>query len=88
MALFPTGEDWNAARAAAALITSDDEDMHAGELETSILLYAHPELVHPDYTSGDHTADERPGLLSLGVKAYSVASTEVVAGFVLVSVSW
>ncbi len=44
MALFPTGKDWADARQSAGLATSNHEDMHAGELETSILLHAHPEL--------------------------------------------
>jgi creatinine amidohydrolase len=73
MALFPTSEDWEAARAAAELSTTDHADMHAGELETSILLHAHPGLVRPGYAAGDHTANERPALLTLGIKAYSTS---------------
>jgi creatinine amidohydrolase len=73
MALFPTSEDWETARAAAELSTTDHEDMHAGELETSILLHACPELVLPGYATGDHTANERPALLTLGMKAYSTS---------------
>lgn len=42
MALFPSGADWTRARQAAGLVTSNHEDMHAGELETSILLHANP----------------------------------------------
>lgn len=71
MALFPTTADWKAARTSAELVTSDHEDMHAGELETSILLHTNPELVQPVYESSDHTADDRPALLTLGVKAYT-----------------
>jgi creatinine amidohydrolase len=44
MALFPSGADWAEARQSAGLITSGHEDMHAGELETSILLHTNPEL--------------------------------------------
>jgi creatinine amidohydrolase len=73
MALFPTSEDWETARTAAELSTNDHEDMHAGELETSILLHACPELVVPGYATGDHTANERPALLTLGMKAYSTS---------------
>jgi creatinine amidohydrolase len=45
MALFPTAADWAEARQSARLVSSGHEDMHAGEIETSILLHAHPELV-------------------------------------------
>ncbi|ASU82037.1 creatininase [Nocardiopsis gilva YIM 90087] len=71
MALFPGPHDWQAARDAAGLQTSIDADMHAGELETSILLHAHPELVRAGYASGDSVADERPHLLTLGLEAYT-----------------
>lgn len=71
MALFPTSEDWKTARRAAKVSTTEHEDMHAGELETSILLYAYPDLVRSNYASSDHVANERPGLLTLGIKAYS-----------------
>lgn len=71
MALFPTLEDWRAAHAAAGLQTSLDSDMHAGELETSILLHAHPQLVRPGYESGDRTADERRHMLTVGLGAYT-----------------
>jgi creatinine amidohydrolase len=43
-ALFPAGPDWNDARSAAGLDSTMHEDMHAGEIETSILLRTHPEL--------------------------------------------
>jgi creatinine amidohydrolase len=73
MALFPTDEDWKAARAAAELSTTDHEDMHAGELETSIMLHAHSELVRPGYATSDHTANKRSAFLTLGMKAYSTS---------------
>lgn len=44
MALFPSRADWAEARQSAQLVSSAHEDMHAGEIETSILLHAHPEL--------------------------------------------
>lgn len=53
--------------------TTDHEDMHAGELETSILLHAYPDLVRPNYPGSDHVANERSGLLTLGIKAYSAS---------------
>ena len=71
MALFPGSGDWAAARGAAGLETSSRGDMHAGELETSILLHAHPELVRPGYETGDHVADDRPHLLTLGLGPYT-----------------
>jgi creatinine amidohydrolase len=51
MALFRSGEDWAAAWRSAELVTSGHEDMRAGELETSILLHANPELVRDGYQS-------------------------------------
>ncbi|MFD0663655.1 creatininase family protein [Thermocatellispora tengchongensis] len=71
MALFPGPGDWDAARAAAGLETSSQSDMHAGELETSILLHAHPDLVRPGYDRGDLLCDDRPHLLTLGMGAYT-----------------
>lgn len=70
-ALFPGELDWDAARAAAGLATTGLRDMHAGELETSILLHAHPHLVRPGFADADHLADERRHLLSRGLQAYS-----------------
>ncbi|MDQ2587334.1 creatininase family protein [Saccharothrix yanglingensis] len=73
MALFPSGADWAAARAAAGVETSNHADMHAGELETSILLHAHPELVRPGFEGADHLADDRRHLLTLGMSAYTAS---------------
>jgi creatinine amidohydrolase len=56
MALFPSGLDWADARQSAGLTTSNHEDMHAGELETSILLHVNPELVRDGYQAADWTA--------------------------------
>jgi len=71
MALFPGIADWTAAREAAGVETSADSDMHAGELETSILLHAHPDLVRPGYETSDHLADDRRHLLTLGLAPYT-----------------
>jgi creatinine amidohydrolase len=71
MALFPGSADWDAARTRAGVRTSSHSDMHAGELETSILLHAHPELVRPGYESADCVADGRKHLLTLGMAAYT-----------------
>ncbi|MFH8774014.1 MULTISPECIES: creatininase family protein [unclassified Streptomyces] len=71
MGLFPAAEDWEAAREAAGVRTSLLTDMHAGEIETSILLHAHPEFVRPGYESADFTADDRRHLLTVGMSAYT-----------------
>lgn len=73
MALFPGKADWTRAREAAAMETTHSEDMHAGELEVSVLLHAAPEQVGPGYTSGDHMANERPYLLVAGMPAYTTS---------------
>ena len=71
MALFPSEVDWATARRAAAMSTPVDSDMHAGELETSILLHAHPALVRPDHAEHDFLADDRDRMLTLGLAAYT-----------------
>jgi creatinine amidohydrolase len=71
MALFPSGADWTDARQAARLTTSSHEDMHAGELETSILLHVNPELVRDGYQSADWVADDRRHLLTTGMGEYT-----------------
>jgi creatinine amidohydrolase len=71
MALFPAAEDWEAARERAGVLTSLLTDMHAGEIETSILLHAHPEFVRPGYESTDFTADDRRHLLTVGMSGYT-----------------
>ena len=74
MALFPTGHDWHAARVAAGHSVLDGSaDMHAGELETSILLHAMPDVVRPGYEHADHAGVERPHLLTLGLGPYTGA---------------
>src|SRR5579863_8307725 len=71
MALFPSGRDWADARQSAGLITSNHEDMHAGELETSILLHVHPELVRDGHQTTDWLADDRRHLLTTGMSEYT-----------------
>lgn len=70
-ALFPTEVDWNNARIAGGIETPMVSDMHAGELEVSILLHAHPEVVRADYAQHDHLADDRDHMLTLGLQAYT-----------------
>jgi creatinine amidohydrolase len=71
MALFPSSSDWKDARLTAQLESAAHEDMHAGEIETSILLYAHPELVREGYETADWVADDRRHLLVKGMAAYT-----------------
>ena len=59
------------ARRSAGLVTSGHEDMHAGEIETSILLHAHPELVREGYHAADWAADDRRHLLIAGMGEYT-----------------
>jgi creatinine amidohydrolase len=71
IALFPAKDDWKEARRAGHLATTDHEDMHAGELETSILLHSHPELVGASYQSADWISDDRRHLLTAGMQKYA-----------------
>jgi len=71
MALFPTSADWRHAREMAGLATDNHADMHAGEIETSILLHALPEVVRSGYERADHEANDRRQLLSLGMTSYT-----------------
>jgi creatinine amidohydrolase len=71
MVLFPVREDWAAARTAAGMQTTNHEDMHAGELEVSILLHAYPDLVRSGIDAADHEASNRPHLLVLGMQGYT-----------------
>lgn len=41
--LFPTCDEWTEAREAAGITSTSHDDMHAGEIETSILLASHPD---------------------------------------------
>ena len=71
VALFPGRAEWQRARDDAGLSTTMSEDMHAGELETSLLLHAAPALVSPDHAMADHLATERPHLLITGMRGYT-----------------
>ncbi|ALG11279.1 creatininase family protein [Kibdelosporangium phytohabitans] len=71
MALYPTEADWHKARTAGGIETPMVSDMHAGELEVSILLHAHPEVVREDYAEHDHLADNRDHMLTLGLGPYT-----------------
>lgn len=73
MTLFPTRDDWSAAREAAALTRNGHDDMHAGELEVSVLRYVAPELLRPRVVESDHHAADRKLLLLHGMAAYSTS---------------
>lgn len=71
MILFPTRGDWDTARRDAALATTGHEDMHAGELETSVLLATYPDAVRTGGPKQDYVVDDRRLLLSHGMTAYT-----------------
>ncbi|MFD6434282.1 creatininase family protein [Streptomyces venezuelae] len=71
MTLFPQGREWNRSRKRAGLVSDAHGDMHAGEIETSILLHAEPNLVRDGYETADHDGGERAFLLTHGMKAYT-----------------
>src|SRR5205814_1201893 len=58
------------ARLQAEITTSGYDDMHGGELETAILLHAHPERVEQSHAV-DHTAHDRRHLLITGMTGYT-----------------
>jgi creatinine amidohydrolase len=69
--LYPSRDDWSGARHAAGISSTSHDDMHAGELETSILLAAHQTCVREGWQTGDHTASDRRHLTTLGISAYT-----------------
>ena len=69
--LYPSREDWAEARTAARITSSNHDDMHAGELETSILLAAYPTYVRDGWNTADHSAPDRRYLTTLGISAYT-----------------
>lgn len=71
MTLFPARDDWNAARQAAGLTSDGHADMHAGELEVSLLRHVAPELLRPGVETSDHQADDRNLLLVHGMAGYT-----------------
>lgn len=71
--LYPSRDDWAEARHAAGISSNNHDDMHAGELETSILLAAHPAYLRDGWQSSDHTASDRRYLTTLGMSAYTTS---------------
>nr|WP_298651249.1 creatininase family protein [uncultured Tistrella sp.] len=68
--LLPGRDHWAEALQAAGITRSLSEDMHAGEIETSILLAAAPDAVALPLPAADG-ARERPRLTELGMAAYT-----------------
>jgi creatinine amidohydrolase len=64
--LYPSREDWTAARRAAGISSSSHDDLHAGELETSVLLAAHSSYVREGWQGHDHIASDRRYLNTVG----------------------
>lgn len=73
MSLYPGRDAWNQARTDAGCQLSPHDDMHGGELETSLLLHAAPELVRDGWQHADHEAPHRPDLLTLGTAGYTTS---------------
>ncbi|WP_308112887.1 creatininase family protein [Streptomyces sp. DH12] len=71
VSLFPLGPDWDRARDHGGLVSDRHADMHAGEIETSILLHAAPDLVRDGYADADHDSGPRPFLLVQGMTPYT-----------------
>lgn len=68
--LCPTRQHWQNAMVYAGIEKSISEDMHGGEVETSILLHAMPEVVQTDLIE-DWEATSRPLLTLYGMKHYT-----------------
>lgn len=71
--LFPTRDDWAAARMAASLASGGHDDMHGGELEVSLLRHVRPELVRAGVEETDHEARDRSLLLVHGMAGYTAS---------------
>jgi creatinine amidohydrolase len=69
--LYPSRADWTEARQAAGISSSNHDDMHAGELETSVLLAAHSSYVRDGWQGHGHIASDRRYLTTLGIGAYT-----------------
>ncbi|AEV75624.1 creatinine amidohydrolase [Mycobacterium gallinarum] len=69
--LYPSREDWTEARTAAGITSTNHDDMHAGELETSILLATYPRYLRNGWDTTDHSASDRRYLTTVGISAYT-----------------
>ncbi|MGE4338080.1 MAG: creatininase family protein [Pigmentiphaga sp.] len=68
--VFPTRQQWQTAIETAGIASGISEDMHGGEIETSLLLHAMPEQVRVDEIR-DHEATQRPWLQLWGMRHYT-----------------
>ena len=69
--LYPSRDDLTEARHATGISSDNHDDTHADELETSILLAAHPVYVRDGWQSSDYIASDRRYLTTLGKSAYT-----------------
>ncbi|MCK9509812.1 MAG: creatininase family protein [Pigmentiphaga sp.] len=68
--VLPTRQQWQASIEAAGIASGISEDMHGGEIETSLLLHAMPEQVRVAAIR-DHEATSRPWLQLWGMRHYT-----------------
>lgn len=68
--LAPGKHNWQSAVKKAKIESELSEDMHGGEIETSIMMWRHPDLVRKEHIS-DHTCGSRPLLTTLGIQEYT-----------------
>ncbi|MDR7171766.1 creatinine amidohydrolase [Nocardia kruczakiae] len=73
VALYPGKDEWTSARRCAEMNTNHHDDMHGGELETSLLLHARPDLVGDTWRNADHDAIDRPHLVLTGMAGYTTS---------------
>ncbi|BBX88049.1 creatininase family protein [Mycolicibacterium aubagnense] len=71
LGLYPSREDWDHARTAAALVSTMHDDIHASELEASILLAAYPDYLRDGWASAEHAATDLRYLTTVGMRAYT-----------------
>jgi creatinine amidohydrolase len=73
MVLFPSRADWADARQAAGMTSDLHDDMHAGELETSILLAAFPDYLREGWQEDDYLVSDRRALHTVGMAGYTAS---------------
>jgi len=71
--LAPVRQQWQAAMDAAGIESGMSEDMHGGELETSLMLHLYPDLVRARTSWVDHDAPDRPLLTLHGMRHYTTS---------------
>ncbi|GAA5345972.1 creatinine amidohydrolase [Planifilum fimeticola] len=71
---FPNRRHWEQAYRSAGITETISRDMHAGEGETSLMMYLRPESVKDDKRSDCDVAD-RPFLETVGMKPYTESGT-------------